>query len=178
MENVFTESVIRAVELMAISARTAPKSGGKDFVGLKIVAGKDLERLADAMIEYGKETGKKNFDRDAENVRNSDAILLLALEEATKPVGLNCGACGKEHCAELLPQEMTEFQGPLCAWRLMDLGIALGSAAKTAGMLNLDNRIMYRPGVAARKIGLMEGQIIAAIPVSVSGKNIYFDRSK
>ena len=58
----------------------------------------------------------------------------------------------------------------------MDLGIALGSAAKTASILNADNRIMYRVGVAARKLGLIEGEVVAGIPISATGKSIYFDR--
>lgn len=178
MEKFMVESVIRAVELMAISAKTAPKAKGQDFVGIKILTGEDLERLADAMVEYGQKSGKKNFDRDGENVRNSTAVLLLSLDDDTKATGLNCGACGKDRCDQLEPREMAEFEGPLCAWRLLDLGIALGSAAKTASTLNLDNRIMYRVGVAAKKSGLMQGQIIVGILVSVTGRNIYFDRTK
>lgn len=178
MEKFMEASVINAVELMAISAKTAPKARGQDFVGIKIVTGQELERLADAMIEYGQQSGKKGFDRDGDNVRNSTAVLLLSLEETAAPAGLNCGACGKERCTDLEPREMAEFEGPLCAWRLLDLGVALGSAVKTASLFNLDNRIMYRIGVAAKKSGLMQGQIIVGVPVAVTGKNIFFDRAK
>jgi uncharacterized ferredoxin-like protein len=31
------------------------------------------------------------------------------------------------------------FRGPLCAYRLLDIGIAIGSAEKTASLLNVDN---------------------------------------
>lgn len=171
----FEESIIRAVELMAISAKTAPKSRGTDFVGIKIISGKEINDLADAMVEYGPTVNKENFKRDGENVRNSAAVLLLSLENP-QVLGLNCGACGEERCADLKPKEGPEFTGPLCAWRLLDLGIALGSAVKTASMLNLDNRIMYRIGVVARKAGLMDGEIVIGIPVSATGKSIYFDR--
>ncbi len=177
MKDDFLDGIIKAVELMAIAARTAPKAAGQDFVGIKIVTGQEVAALADAMVEYGEKAKKKNFDRDGENVRNSAAVLLVSLEKS-RPVGLNCGACGKNTCVELQHAEGPEFEGPLCAWRLLDLGIALGSAVKTAGLLNLDNRIMYRVGAAARKMGLMEGQIIVGVPVSVTGKSIYFDRSK
>jgi len=55
----------------------------------------------------------------------------------------------------------------------------LGSAVKTASMLNIDNRIMYRVGSAASKLSLLsEATVIMGIPVSAKGKNIYFDRSK
>ncbi|MDK2821698.1 MAG: hypothetical protein PWP31_1663 [Clostridia bacterium] len=163
-------------ELMAIAARTAPKAAGKDFVELKILEGDTLEKLADDMIKYGQESNKINFDRDGENIRNSDAVLLVGLKNAAK-AGLNCGACGVPKCSELNDLHMeSEFAGPICAWRLLDMGIALGSAAKIAGMLNADNRIMYRIGVVAKKTNLMDADIIAGIPISATGKNIYFDR--
>lgn len=169
------ETMLAVAGLMELSARTAPKSGGQDFIKTKIISGEDLGILADAMVRYGQDKGKSNFDRDAENVRRSDALLFISLVEP-KTTGLNCGACGSSLCSELEKKEGPEFAGPLCAWRALDLGIALGSAAKTAGILNADNRIMYRPGVVARKIGMMDGDLIVGIPISASGKNIYFDR--
>ena len=69
-------------ELMAISARTAPKTAGQDFVVTKIIEGDDLKRLAEKMYEFGERTGKGNFDRDGANVRNSDALLLIGLKDA------------------------------------------------------------------------------------------------
>lgn len=169
-------SVMQTVaELMTLAAQTAPKCLGQDFVDLKIISGEDLQRLAAEMDKFGRESGKVNFDRDAESVRNSDALLLVALRE-NKPLGLNCGACGHARCEELKTEEGPEFAGPLCAWRLLDVGIALGSAAKMASILNADNRVMYRPAVVARKMGLIKGAIAVAIPISASSKNIYFDR--
>jgi uncharacterized ferredoxin-like protein len=164
-----------AAELMAVSARTAPKAAGNDFVEIKVIGKEMIEKLADEMINYGKESGKKNFDRDGENVRESEQVLLLSLNEA-KVLGLNCGACGYETCEKLEIESGPEFDGPICAWRLMDLGIALGSAVKTASILNVDNRIMYRIGVAAKKMNLIDGEVVVGVPISASGKNIYFDR--
>jgi uncharacterized ferredoxin-like protein len=171
----FDEAIVKAVEFMAISARTAPKARGDDFVAIKILSGDAVANFADEMVRYGEETGRKNYDRDGENVRNSSAILLLSLDNPA-PGGMNCGACGHNRCADLKTEKGAEFDGPLCAWRLLDLGIALGSAAKTASMFNLDNRIMYRIGSVAKKLGLIPGEMVVGIPVSVSGKNIYFDR--
>jgi uncharacterized ferredoxin-like protein len=56
------------------------------------------------------------------------------------------------------------------------MGIALGSAVKTASLLNIDNRIMYRAGVAAREMGLIDADFVMGIPLSATGKSIYFDR--
>ena len=162
-------------ELMALSARTAPKAGGRDYVTTKVVTGKELETLASAMVKYGVETGRNNYNRDGTNVRHSDAVLLLALHNPD-PLGLNCGACGYPTCNAVKPQDGPEFAGPLCAWRFIDLGIAMGSAVKTASMFNVDNRIMYRVGAVARKIGMLEGQLVLGVPLSATGKNIYYDR--
>lgn len=161
-------------EFMELAARTAPKSAGQDFVVTKIISGQDTEILANAMIDYGKQTGKKNFDRDAENVRKSPVVLLIGIKDG-KPPGLNCGACGTA-CDKLKPTMQAEFKGPQCAFRFLDLGIALGSAVKTAQILNADNRIMYRIGVAAIKTGMVDWDICMGIPLSSTGKSIYFDR--
>lgn len=56
------------------------------------------------------------------------------------------------------------------------MGIALGSAVKTAGIMNVDNRIMYHAGVTARLEDLIDADFVMGIPLSVSGKSIYFDR--
>ena len=161
-------------ELMAIAARTAPKAAGRDFVVTRIVEGDTLGQLADDMVRYGQESGKKNFDRDGENVRRSAAVLLIGLKDAAV-VGLNCGGCGFEKCPPMNTFE-GEFRGPNCAIRLLDLGIALGSAVKVAAMLNVDNRIMYRIAVSARRLGLIDADIVMGIPLSATGKSIYFDR--
>jgi len=175
LKNSLAESVIRGAEYMALAARTAPKTKGDDFVGIRVISGEDVKKIAEAMSQFGQENNQPKWNRDAENVKKSSAILLLSLE-GPKPVGLNCGACGVSRCADLKTVEGPEFSGPLCAWRLIDLGIALGSAVKTASLFNLDNRIMYRVGSMAKKLGMTEGSMVVGIPVSAEGKNIYFDR--
>ncbi|HOL18513.1 MAG TPA: DUF2148 domain-containing protein [Bacillota bacterium] len=163
--------------LMALSARTAPKAVGQDFLQIKIITGQEIEQLANEMVRYGLESGRPNYDRDGENVRRSEAVLLLSLLNA-RNLGTNCGACGFPSCAaaEAARKEGEEFLGPTCAWRVLDLGIALGSAVKTASLLNADNRVMYRIGVVARKMNLIEGEIAIGVPLSATGKSIYFDR--
>ena len=164
-------------DLMAIAARTAPKSAGQDFVVTHIIEGDDVKMLAQKMVEYGQRIGKEaGFARDGMNVGDSDAVVLIGLKEAN-PVNLDCGACGAEACTGLLVNSHEgEFRGPQCAFRLLDMGIALGSAVKTASLLNVDNRIMYRAGVVARDMGLIDADFVMGIPLSATGKSIYFDR--
>lgn len=169
-------SSLQAVtDLIEIAARTAPKAGGKDFVVVKVIEGEDLKRLGDEMARYGEKVSKKNFDRDGRNVAASDAMVLIGLKDG-KSLDLNCGACGVEMCNDRIPAEHGEFVGPQCAIRVLDMGIALGSAVKTASLLNVDNRIMYRAGVVARQMGLIDADFVMGIPLSVTGKSIYFDR--
>ncbi len=166
---------IRAVaDLMAIAARTAPKTAGNDFLVIEILDGEALRRLGEGMVAYGKRTRKPNFDRDGQNVLDSEAVVLIGLKDAEVP-DLNCGACGAETCIAPNTYE-GEFKGPNCALRHLDLGIALGSAVKTAAMLNVDNRIMYRVGVVARDLHLIDADFTMGIPLSATGKSIYFDR--
>ncbi len=167
--------------LMALAARTAPKAKGDDFLEIKILRGEALQILADGMVEHAQKSGKDKqfFARDGENVRRSEAVLLLSLKES-KPAGLNCGGCGFDRCSDFNKQQQkkegSEFAGPVCAWRHMDLGIALGSAAKTASLHNADNRMMYTIGVVARARKLITGDMVVGIPLSATGKSIYFDR--
>ena len=168
-------SLQTVTDLMSIAARTAPKSAGQDFVVVQVIEGDDCKRLADEMVKFGEKVKKKNFDRDARNVAASAAVVLIGIKDA-KAVDLNCGACGFDLCNDRVAAEHSEFVGPQCAFRLLDMGIALGSAVKTASLLNVDNRIMYRVGVVARAMGLIDADFVMGIPLSVTGKSIYFDR--
>jgi uncharacterized ferredoxin-like protein len=160
-------------DLMEIAAITAPKTKGQDFVVVKTLRGTDIEKLCKGMIEYG-EQKEGNWARDANNVGDSSAVVLIGIKDADV-ADLNCAACGEEACI-LINTTEGEFKGPQCALRILDMGIALGSAVKTAGMLNVDNRIMYRAGVVARRLGLIDADFVMGVPLSVTGKSIYFDR--
>lgn len=166
---------LTVANLMALAASTAPKACGQDCISVKVITGDQLNLLADEMVKYSSESEKKFFGRDGENIRRSEAIVLISIKDYQK-AGLNCGACGHDKCDRLSEHAGVEFPGPLCAWRLVDIGIAVGSAVKTASILNADNRVMYSVGVVARKIGLVESPFVIGIPISAHSKNIYFDR--
>jgi len=68
------------------------------------------------------------------------------------------------------------YPGPNCVLKISDLGIAVGSAVKTAGIHNVDNRIMFSAGVVALQLGMLKGCSVAyGIPLKASGKNIFWD---
>src|SRR5512144_447896 len=171
-----------AVKLMAASARTAPKAGGKDFLEIVVITKEeDLKKIADAMKEYApRSTNEAYWLRDASNIEASQALLLVGL---SKPVtaGYDCGACGFSTCAEFaknreLKDKAMGYTGPHCVMRMLDIGVALSSAAKTASLLNVDNRVQQRVGAAARALGLIKAEVVMGLPLGVYGKSIYYDR--
>ena len=173
------EAIMQVSKLMLVSARTAPKSGGIDDIVTAIVAEDDKVSLAEEMEKIAEERKIEGFRRDAKNVRDSQTVVLIGVR-GTKKYGLNCGACGYATCDEFDKAEKRgglDFVGPTCLLKALDLGIAIGSAVKTASILNVDNRIMYRIGTAAIRLKMLpEASVIIGIPLSVKGKSPYFDR--
>jgi uncharacterized ferredoxin-like protein len=183
-ERAEVEGVLAVARAMAVAARTAPKARGVDAIETLIVYGEDLNELAEATKKHGSKFGslEASFRRDAENIRASNAVLLIGLRDLRpkKPENpLDCGACGHGDCAGFLKIKKVEgksYPGPVCLFQAVDLGIALSSASSVAARFHVDNRMMYTAGSAAYKLGWMESQIIIAIPLSCTGKSIYFDR--
>lgn len=178
------EAVLTAGRLMMAAVTTSPKTRGVSTLSSVLIQGEEKDRLARAMEEqFSKKGGRlESFPRDAQNIRRSAAVLLIGVKGTLpkKPENpLNCGACGYPSCAQFIRAEKKrgeDFAGPLCAFQVMDLGIALGAAAKMAAEFNIDNRIMYTAGAAAMTLGLLEADLIVGMPLSISEKNIFFDR--
>jgi len=177
------EGVIMVASLMAVAARTAPKGKGMDTIEICVVTGDKLQELSFAMKEAGKALKLSFFYRDSKNVAASDACLLIGAR-GFEPVGINCGGCGYPTCSEMTEAfERTKadayrYRGPNCVLKMADLGIAVGSAVKTASIHNVDNRVMYTAGIAGISLGWLGNCSVGyGIPLKASGKNIYFDRS-
>jgi uncharacterized ferredoxin-like protein len=176
------EAVRTVAGLMVLSARTAPKARGVDEIKTRIVVDAGLKQLSGEMVTIGERDNVPFFIRDGKCVSLSDACVLIGIRGEVA-VGVNCQGCGFPGCQqfqEAYAQKKntgTPFGGPNCIIRMADLGIALGSAVKTAQVHNVDNRIMYSAGVAARSLGwLNDCSSVYGIPLKGSGKNIFFDR--
>jgi uncharacterized ferredoxin-like protein len=179
------EAVLTAAKLIMAAVTTSPKARGVSCVSSVLIQGEEKEQLAKAMEDHGphKSFNQEIFLRDAKNIRRSAGVLLVGVKgtmpkKPDKP--FNCGACGHPFCAQFIRAEKKrgeDFVGPLCAFEVMDLGIALGVAAKMAAELNIDNRMMYTAGAAAMTLGFLEADMIIALPLSISEKNIFFDRA-
>jgi len=178
------DAVAAVAGLMALAARTAPKAKGQDEIIITVLTAAQKKKVVKAMEEFGTKNSVGFFLRDAGNVAASDACIVIGARGKAF-VGINCGACGYPTCAAFAKagtakKQTTPFTGPNCAVRMADLGIAIGSAAKTAQIHNLDNRIMYSAGSIAMALGFLGDDCTAAfaIPLSASGKSIYFDRER
>ena len=172
------ETVRFVGELMALSARTAPKAVGQDFIEVRLLSESERVALGNDMLQVAKERGIQGFERDGQNVLDSDAVVLVGLLPH-KGAGLDCGACGLSSCEEFNGKSSDgDFKGPNCFLRALDHGIALGSAVKAASDHNVDNRVMYRIGVSALRLGMSKANVVHGIPLSATGKNIFFDRPK
>jgi len=173
------EAILTVARLMQVAAKTAPKALGADDVLTLLIYGEEKNAVAEEMNKIASERNADLFRRDAKNVMDSDAILLIGVRGG-KSLGTNCGACGYGSCKEFEETQKKrgqDFIGPTCIFKALELGISLGSAVKIASILNVDNRIMYRIGAAAMRMGLIpEATVIMGIPLSAKSKNIYFDR--
>jgi uncharacterized ferredoxin-like protein len=176
--------------LCAAAAVTAPKSGGQLFrrgkpLFIETVFVDDHElilQFAGWMKRRGSERRQAIWMRDAGFAERLDGVLFIGVKDWYPPI-YDCGACGYATCAEFVEatrqrrvdSEAFEFSGPQCNLRDIDLGIAVGSAAKAASLYNVDTRCQTRIAVAARKLGLIKAEIAVALSMTVTHKNPGFD---
>ena len=164
------ELVVQACKQMMVAARTAPKGKGIDIVEMAVVTGDDdISRMSEEMLKVAEEKGLKFFLRDADNIRQADAVMIIGTRQMSQ--GLNCAYCGFATCD-------SKLKDIPCALNMMDLGIAIGSACATASDLRVDTRVMFSAGFAAQRLKMLgdDCRHILAIPVSVTSKNPFFDR--
>lgn len=211
--NTIEKNAIRtAVDLISIAVRTAPKSGGVDdiicfvandaqkkaivrnmmAVGQRKARSKSSKEIARARLPSVGQAVRISWESDAMTVERSQGLILIGVR-GRKPFGANCTCCGYESCSAFRAQlehnkkKGRATSGPFCVFKIWDQGIAIASAAKTASLLNVDNRIMYRIGIAALQASALKKHFfkggfiehvnpILGLPLSASGKNIYFDR--
>lgn len=156
---------------MCLAIKTAPKARGIDNLITRIIKKEEIEILTQEMEKIAKSGYRSStFLRDAKNISNADAILLVGTK--IEPLRLDCGFCGFKDCDDCIDK------GGRCAFNLNDLGIAIGSAVSIACDHRLDNRVMYTVGYAAVKKKLLgeDVKVALGIPLSAKGKNIFFDR--
>lgn len=165
------DGAIEVAKYMALAARTAPKTCGIDNIEVAAIDDEPTKKkLAERMKEISKKGNRPSMERDANSIEASPAIIVIGVKST--PAGLNCGFCGYPTCAELGKTKGT------CAYNSIDLGIAVDSAAGIANSFHADNRVMYSIGRACLDLKIFSQTVKQAlgIPLSVTGKNPFFDR--
>ncbi len=171
-EEIKREQVISTAKKMLLAARTAPKGRGINNISLALITGETLLTVSNKMHEIGDRNSAAFFHRDAENILQAEALLILGT--AIEPLGLNnCGLCGHGNC-----DNKRKFPDTPCMFNSNDLGIAIGSAVSIAADDRIDCRVMFTVGKAVTELKLMDEKvkIIFGIPLSATSKNPFFDR--
>ena len=155
---------------MVAAARTAPKTRGIDNIEIAAIDDEPTrKKLIARMRDLAAKEDRPGLARDAGNIEQAPVVVVIGVKSNT--AGLNCGFCGKPTC------EALEESGGICSFNSIDLGIATASAAELAGRFHMDNRVMYSIGRASLDLGLLPNSRQAlGIPLSVTGKNPFFDR--
>ena len=164
-------AAMAVADLMAAAARTAPKGCGVDAIFVSIIDGREKDLLASDMREIGKQPYMEFFDRDAGNIDQSHCVLLVGVHDV--PLGLKgCSLCGFANCAE------AKKVGSKCAFKITDLGIAIGSMVSVAANHRMDNRCLYTAGRSAARLHMVPDDVTIcfAIPLATLGKSPFFDR--
>lgn len=165
-------ALLATAQAMCVAARTAPKTKGDDFIETCIVTGEDKEALAAEMERLSPELGFGFFCRDAVNIRDSFAVVLIGVKNQTRGMNAGCQYCGFADC------QANKEAGAMCAFGPIDLGIAMGSATAVAADRRVDNRVMFSVGRAALSMGLLGEDVVEVlgIPIAAAGKSPYYDR--
>lgn len=166
------DCILNAAQHMCAAARTAPKTRGIDFITTCVVTGREKDMLADEMDRLAPILEYPFFERDAKNLRNSYAVVLIGTTYQQRGLNEGCQYCNCTNC-----EDCAQKNG-VCAYDNIDLGIAVGAAVSIAADMRIDNRVMFSIGRAALSLKTMSDdvKVILAIPLSVTGKSPYFDR--
>ena len=171
-EYIELEAVLDTARRMCTAARTAPKAKGIDHIVTMVLTGEDKDRVADELERLSEPLQYRFFLRDAGNVRAAQALVLIGTREGQRGLNAGCRHCRFEDCADCADK------GGVCVYDPMDLGIAIGSAVAVAADERVDNRVLFSAGRAAMSLNLMgeDVHMVMGIPLSVKGKNPFFDR--
>lgn len=167
-------AILSVAQEMCAAIRTAPKAKGVDCIDACVITGQEQEALARKMEELFNQYGADFLRRDAGCVRSSGAVVLAGVKNTCRGLNELYGYCGFDSCAACAEA------GRKCVYGTIDLGIALGSAVALAAAHSIDSRIMFSAGRAALELGYLgqEYSCIMGIPLSVSGKSPFFDRTR
>lgn len=169
-EQLIERALEQAGIAMMARAKTAPKARGVDNLVYRLAEKNEIELIAQEIENLGIEKDVPFFIRDSRNIQPLQYIILIGTKDLSRGVP-QCGFCGYENCGHKLKNIGR------CAYDLIDLGLAVGSALSLGQQLGVDSRVMYTIGKAAMRLGfLREAEVALGIPLSMTEKSPFFDR--
>ena len=164
------QHILNTARGMVATAITAPKAKGINNIQTKILIRQDIAPIIEEMEKISSEKALPFFKRDAENLKLTPVLVLIGTKISYRGIP-NCGFCGNVDCSD------NKAKGGLCSYDITDLGIAIGQATAFALNNHVDHRVFFTAGKAAINLKILEEcKLVYAIPLSVYGKNIYYDR--
>ena len=82
---IYNERELRAntvkslAEAVMTAARTAPKAKGRDLVEVAMITDEHIEQLSQTMIQMSEESGMKFLLRDAANILQAEAVIIIGI---------------------------------------------------------------------------------------------------
>jgi uncharacterized ferredoxin-like protein len=190
MKEMNQNAVIMAGRLMLAAATTAPQHGGVGVMdGCLVYGEEEIEDIAFRLEElsFTKKQWDESFRREANMVRESQAVLFLGCFRSYDPFGTACGRCLGDQGEPKDGTKCTKFRntpkladapipGPVCTYRISDLGYCVGSALWIAARLFIDTRPKFPVGLAGMKLGyLPRCKFIVGLPLSITSKSPFDD---
>jgi uncharacterized ferredoxin-like protein len=190
MKEANQNAVVMAGRLMLAAATTAPQHGGVGVMeGCLVYGQEEIENMACKLEELShlKRQWNELFKREANIIRECQAVLLMGCFRSYDPFGIACGRClGNQG----LPKDGTKctkfretpklidapFPGPVCTYRIFDLGYSVGSALWIAARLFIDTKPRFPVGLAGMKLGyLPRSKFVVGLPLSITPKSPFDD---
>lgn len=159
--------------LMAISAKSAPKSLGESYLEITLLDKAEKEILTEEMFQMSDELNDDSYGAEGEIIRESAKVIIIGLKEHP-PLELDCRACGFEDCDDFSENQIKGiFEGPNCVFHLIDMGMAVGSAIDTAHMHDIKSKISLKGGLAAKNVGMSSSKVCVALMIDLSEEKGY-----
>ncbi len=178
-EDLLRGGMDRAIELMAVAAKTAMRFGKSK---LKISAIGPAEHVDIAGYCEGLAEISPLFYRDGKNclhIAEHDGRSLLIGAKRKSVYNFDCGACGFPTCKELNKAETVEsiINGPCCHFIVYDVHMAANAASFVAYYHGLHCRVFQSVGAAAPACGFIDDvDFCVGVTVSYETKDPFFDR--
>lgn len=180
------ESIRLASRLILASGTTTPRVGGVGECSIHIIEDEcDIEDLCQEMEKMADiKKSWKFFKRDAEMLRDADAILVTtSLRSLTDPADINCNMCGKLVCEYLKEEEKlpddpdVAFKGPLCIFRANNIAYAVDGMVNQARNLGIDYGVYWSAGAASMRMKILprDTGFALAVAISVTEKSPFRD---